>query len=186
MDKKKSKKRVSHHYIIKPILILLSLLTLSAIILYLAVNIKGTKEEKSNEFNWKYRPTVPGIKKLNPAVKHNRYKETDMDLTIIPEKEDTILYSCDFYIEVGYCYGEEETIYFGPFQKHIILKPVPYLATAAEVTFFAYNEQTKAYYSWKSKKHHEIFINEPIIIELYDGYNNEANAWFKIYPKSIY
>ena len=90
----------------------------------------------------------------------------DMDLTIIPEKEDKILYSCDFYIEIGYCYGEEETIYFGPFKKSIILKLVPYLSPSAEIRFMAFNEKTKAYYSWKSKRYHEIFINKPLIIEL--------------------
>ncbi len=184
---KKSKKKVCPHYIIKPILILLSLIILSSI-LYLVGNrnLKEIKKEKLNKFNWKHRLTAPKLKKLNSAVKQNRYKETNMDLTIIPQKEDTILYSCDFYIEIGYCYGEEETIYFGPFKKHIILKSVSYLGSSAEITFIAYNEQTKVYYSWKSKRYHEIFINKPLLIELYDGYNNEADAWFKIYTKNIH
>jgi hypothetical protein len=167
----------------KAVFVLLSLLVFNSLLSVAChKNIKNTYEEDSNSFHWKQRLTEPGIKKL-PLKKQDRYKKMDLDLLIIPEKKDALLNSCTFYIEIGYCYGEMETIYSGLYKNHILLKSVPYLASGAGITFMAYNAQTKIFYSWKSKRYHEIFINKPLAVELYDEYNIDADAWFKIYPR---
>lgn len=77
-------------------------------------------------------------------------------------------------------------LYHGPYQPRLILERVPHQPgqTLAEVSIWAFHQETETCMSWPSKNSSPLFGAGPMVIELFGRFNPEADAWFRIYPVS--
>ncbi len=147
-------------------------------------------EERRNSFRW--HPYPPDIwtqlpKEFKELGELYEGADITLDFTIIPQHNDPKLHESIFIIQV-FDSENEFIIYKGPFKRRLLVKSVPYYQAVVFFTFWAFHDKTQTSTCWDSKEHAWLFTGEQLQIrvqlqvELYDGYNQEADAWFKISP----
>ncbi len=102
-----------------------------------------------------------------------------------PRPDDPRLQSSILVIRLSSIHGPDAPpLYCGPYQPQLILDRVPHQPgqTLAEVSIWAFHQQTDTCMSWPSKNSNTLFGAGPMVIELFDRFNPEADAWFRIYP----
>jgi hypothetical protein len=165
-------------------LLLFLLLILSIMIMRLTDNSKGYKLEMAQPGVFEWEIFEPRIKdniapKFESKLHDSLYKKMTLDLNFLPQFRDPKLYESTFMIEMRNA-GDNFLIYEGKFKDRLVLESVLYQQKTTFIQFWAFHENSQTYLSWISKHDYPIFVGKPLYIELYEGYNEDADALFKI------
>ncbi len=128
----------------------------------------------------------------NAAEVWNRLPETpyrppedkvcrNLMLVLDPECPDPKLKESAFAITVHDFIGEY-CIFKGNYEDTIRIETAPCRSNIVFVSFWAFHEKTDTLMSWRSKNSCELFVGKPLKVKLFNGYNEQADAWFQIIP----
>ena len=158
---------------------------LVAVDFFIPVSMKKSYSitEQKNGFDWaQYDSSV--FERVSKSETHGSYNfpRMTLDMTFLPQHDDKKLKESIFLIKI-FSYAGDRIIYQGPFRGRLILDLVPYDEQHVEITFWAFHSNSKTSLHWSSKHSSSVFSGQPLCVTLYDAYNKDADAWFRIDSK---
>ncbi|AUX39056.1 uncharacterized protein SOCE26_004380 [Sorangium cellulosum] len=138
------------------------------------------ESQDAGGYRWKpYRPSV--LEQLSRDVRPDDHAHARMalDITLRPQHDDTKLLGSTLLIKAMDAEGET-LLYHGPYRGRLVLDPVAYTRTSADLFIWAFHEESGTFLSWKSLKTWPIFVGKPLTIALYDGHRDDVEGWFSV------